>query len=123
MRIHLIYPDWGHFPLIYRRYIPVMGPAIALHNIKNVSLREAVTSPLFKKIQEHQKANSNLLRSCMIIDQPHVYRDVCKMPGVYFTHQGAENIVEQFSVQIDEYAASYGELAEKAWDELSAGKN
>jgi radical SAM superfamily enzyme YgiQ (UPF0313 family) len=28
MRIHLIYPDWGHFPLIYRRYIPVMGPAI-----------------------------------------------------------------------------------------------
>jgi len=28
MKIHLIYPDWGHFPLIYRRYIPVMGPAI-----------------------------------------------------------------------------------------------
>lgn len=28
MRIHLIYPDWGPFPLIYRRYIPVMGPAI-----------------------------------------------------------------------------------------------
>ncbi len=28
MRIHLIYPDWGHFPLVYRRYIPVMGPAI-----------------------------------------------------------------------------------------------
>ncbi|MEW6109168.1 MAG: cobalamin-dependent protein [Nitrospirota bacterium] len=28
MKIHLIYPDWGHFPLVYRRYIPVMGPAI-----------------------------------------------------------------------------------------------
>ncbi|GAB4490059.1 MAG: radical SAM protein [Thermodesulfovibrionales bacterium] len=28
MRLHLIYPDWGHFPLIYRRFIPVMGPAI-----------------------------------------------------------------------------------------------
>ncbi len=28
MRLHLIYPDWGHFPLIYRRYIPVMGPAL-----------------------------------------------------------------------------------------------
>lgn len=28
MRLKLIYPDWGHFPLVYRRYIPVMGPAI-----------------------------------------------------------------------------------------------
>ncbi|MDH4231733.1 MAG: radical SAM protein [Nitrospirota bacterium] len=94
----------------------------ALHNIKNVSLREAVTSPLFKKIQDYQKANDNLLRPCMIIDQPHVYRDVCKMPGVYFTHQGAGNIVDQFSAEIDEYAVAYGELAEKAWDELSAKK-
>lgn len=89
----------------------------ALHNIKNVSLKEAVTSPLFKKIQAYQKANENLLRPCMIIDTPHVYRDVCKMPGVYFTHQGAENIVEQFGSQIDEYSAAYGELADKAWDE------
>lgn len=28
MRLHLIYPDWGYFPLVYRRYIQVMGPAI-----------------------------------------------------------------------------------------------
>jgi len=28
LRIKLIYPDWGHFPLIYRRYIRTMGPAI-----------------------------------------------------------------------------------------------
>lgn len=28
MKIKFIYPEWGHFPLIYRRYIPVMGPAI-----------------------------------------------------------------------------------------------
>ena len=95
----------------------------ALHNIKNVSLKEAVTSPLFKKIQAYQKENNNLLRPCMIIDQPHVYRDVCKMPGVYFTHQGAENIVEQFGPQIDEYSVSYGELADKAWDEKCSRKD
>ncbi len=28
MRLHLIYPDWGYFPLVYRRFIPVMAPAI-----------------------------------------------------------------------------------------------
>ena len=28
MKLKLIFPDLGHFPLIYRRYIPVLGPAI-----------------------------------------------------------------------------------------------
>jgi len=52
----------------------------------------------------------------MIIDHPEVYRDVCKMPGVYFTHQGAENIVEGFAEKIDAYAVAYGELADNAWN-------
>lgn len=95
----------------------------ALHNIKNVSLKEAVTSPLFKKIQAYQKANENLLKPCMIIDTPHVYRDVCRMPGVYFTHQGAENIVEQFGSRIDEYSEVYSGLADKAWAEKSGKKD
>lgn len=95
----------------------------ALHNINKTSLREAVTSPLFKKIQEYQKNNKNLLRPCMIIDKPNVYRDVCSMPGVYFTHDGAENVVTKFSKEIDEYAASYGALADKAWNEKYKNKN
>ena len=28
MKLKLIFPDLGHFPLVYRRYIPVLGPAI-----------------------------------------------------------------------------------------------
>ncbi|MBM4136285.1 MAG: cobalamin B12-binding domain-containing protein, partial [Nitrospira sp.] len=27
MRLKLIFPEWGHFPLLYRRYIPVLGIA------------------------------------------------------------------------------------------------
>jgi radical SAM superfamily enzyme YgiQ (UPF0313 family) len=27
MRLKLIYPEWGHFPLLYRRFIPVLGLA------------------------------------------------------------------------------------------------
>jgi radical SAM superfamily enzyme YgiQ (UPF0313 family) len=27
MRLKLIFPEWGHFPLLYRRYIPVLGLA------------------------------------------------------------------------------------------------
>ncbi len=95
----------------------------ALHNINKSSLREAVTSPLFRKIQEYQRNNKNLLRPCMIIDKPHVYRDVCSMPGVYFTHNGAENVVTKFSEEIDKYAASYGAIADKVWDEKQKNKN
>ena len=28
MKLKFIFPDLGHFPLVYRRYIPVLGPAI-----------------------------------------------------------------------------------------------
>jgi len=90
----------------------------AMHNIKNTSLKEAVSSPLFKKIQENQKSNENLLRPCMIIDRPEFLRGVTKMPGVYFTHNGADNIVTEFSKQIDEYSKEWAEIAEKAWQEL-----
>lgn len=89
----------------------------AMHNIKNTSLREAVASPMFKRIQANQRDNKNLLRPCMIIDHPENYREVCSMPGVYFTHDGAENIVTNFCGKIDDYAVKWGNIAEKVWNE------
>ncbi|MBM4137259.1 MAG: radical SAM protein [Nitrospira sp.] len=88
----------------------------AMHNIKEVSLREAITSPLFKRIREHQNINKNLLRPCLIIDHPEVYREVCQMPGVRFTHEGAEQIITDFAPEIDTYAKMWGELADRAWN-------
>lgn len=90
---------------------------ISMHNIKNTSLREAITSPLFKRIREHQKKNSNLLRPCMIMDHPYVYREICQIPGVKFTHKGAEQIVTEFAPEIDKYSKRWAELADRAWSE------
>ncbi|HDL21238.1 MAG TPA: radical SAM protein [Nitrospirae bacterium] len=89
----------------------------AMHNIKDTSLREAVTSPMFRKIRENQMSNKNLLQPCMIVDHPEQYREVCNMPGVKFTHEGAENIITSFAPLIDRYASEWGLLAEKAWNE------
>ncbi len=89
----------------------------AMHNIKEVSLREAITSPMFKRIREHQNNNKNLLRPCIIIDHPEIYREVCNMPGVRFTHNGADQIIKEFAPEIDRYADRWGEIAEKAWKE------
>jgi len=94
----------------------------SMHNIKDVSLREAVTSPMFKKIREHQNANKNLLQPCMIIDHPEQYRAVCSIPGVKFTHEGADQILTTFAPEIETYAARWAELAEKAWNERNGKK-
>lgn len=91
----------------------------ALDNIKVTSLRKAVTSPLFKRIQEFHRNNRNLLRPCIIIDHPHIYREVCSMPGVYFTHEGADGIVKELSKEIDIYATEYGTIAERVWNKRS----
>ena len=91
----------------------------SMHNIKDVPLRVAVTSPMFKKIRENQQKNTNLLRPCMIIDHPEQYREVCSIPGVKFTHEGAEKILTAFAPEIDKYAVRWEELAEKAWNERS----
>lgn len=93
----------------------------ALDNIKETSLRKAVTSPIFKRIQEFQRKNNNLLRPCIIIDHPEIYREVCSMPGVYFTHDGADNIVKEFHKEIDNYALEYGAIADRVWNERSKG--
>lgn len=89
----------------------------SMHNVKKVPLREAITSPLFKKIRENQMSNKNLLQPCMIIDHPGQFREVCSMPGVKFTHEGAEKILTHFASSIDAYADRWEELAEKAWKE------
>jgi hypothetical protein len=53
----------------------------------------------------------------MIIDNPHVFREVIEETNAYFTHRGAEEIVTQMREEMDEYAARYGILAEKVWRE------
>jgi MoaA/NifB/PqqE/SkfB family radical SAM enzyme len=89
----------------------------AMHNIKEVSLREAIASPMFRRIREYQIANKNLLCPCIIIDHPEIYREICQIPGVKFTHNGAEQIITEFAHEIDKYAARWKELADRAWVE------
>lgn len=51
----------------------------------------------------------------MIIDNPHVLREVIQENHPYFTHPGAEEIYTVKSKQMDEYAARWGKLADEVW--------
>lgn len=53
----------------------------------------------------------------MIIDNPHIFREVIEETKPYFTHQGAEEIVTSMKEEIDEYAARFAVLADKVWRE------
>ena len=59
----------------------------------------------------------NPYRPCMLIDAPEVSREAFCTRGVYPTHPGAETLFTDLAPAMDEYAAEYGELADKAWGE------
>jgi hypothetical protein len=53
----------------------------------------------------------------MIIDNPHVMRDVIRKTGARFTHPGAEEIYTVNRDRMDAYAARWGRLADRIWRE------
>jgi MoaA/NifB/PqqE/SkfB family radical SAM enzyme len=94
----------------------------AYDNIKGKSLLEVLDSPLFREIRSHQPYLENLLRPCMLIDQPEIGRKMAMRPGVYFTHPGAEIFFNDLSPSIDQYAKEYGVIADRVWEEASQEK-
>jgi len=96
---------------------PCVYTHVAMHNIKDVSLAEALNSPLFRAIRKRQPHNPNHLRPCMIIDNPHVYREVIEEVKPYFTHPGAEEVVTKLKDEMDAYASRFGKFADRIWRE------
>ena len=96
---------------------PCVYTHIAMHKIKDVSLAEALNSPLFRAIRKRQPHNENHLRPCMIIDNPERYREVIEETHPYFTHPGAEEVVTTMKDQMDAYAARFAEFADRIWKE------
>jgi MoaA/NifB/PqqE/SkfB family radical SAM enzyme len=96
---------------------PCVFAHFAVDNIKSKSLPEVLNSHLFRKIRDMRPYCGNPYRPCMLIDVPEVSRTAFNMPGVYPTHPGAETLFTDLASAMDEYAAGYGELADKAWTE------
>jgi len=94
---------------------PCVFTHIATDNIMEKPLAEALNSPLFRNIRARQPHNPNHLRPCMIVDNPHVMREVIEQTKPRFTHPGAEEIYTTKKDQMDAYAARWGELADRVW--------
>jgi MoaA/NifB/PqqE/SkfB family radical SAM enzyme len=121
---------WSDAPYVHgciaggRRYAHInhkgdVEPCIFAHfatdNIKNKSLVEALRSPFFADIRAHQPHTDNLLRPCMIIDNPSVLRNVVKKHNAKPTHDGAEKIITDLAPVLDEYSKHAAEYLDPIW--------
>jgi MoaA/NifB/PqqE/SkfB family radical SAM enzyme len=96
---------------------PCVYTHIATDNIMEKPLAEALNSQLFRYIRSCQPHNPNHLRPCMIIDNPHIMRDVVNKTNARFTHPGAEEIYTVHQHTMDAYAARWGRFADRVWRE------
>jgi hypothetical protein len=95
---------------------PCVYAHMATQNVKDASLKDALTSPLFQAIRARQPHNENHLRPCMIIDNPEIAREIIRIAKPRFTHPGAEEIYTSRAQELDEYAQRYADFIEPVWE-------
>ncbi len=89
----------------------------AVDNVNEKSLLQCLTSDFFRGIQKSEPHNPNLLRPCMMIDNPHVFRRLYEEYRPYPTHSGAEELVGSLVPVLDEYSRETGRILDPAWRE------
>ena len=57
-----------------------------------------------------------MLTPCMIIDNPHIYRDVVFSCHAYPTHDGADDILVKIPEQIDDYGQNVHSVYDPIWN-------
>jgi len=96
---------------------PCIFAHFATHNIKECTLIEALQSPFFTFIRMQQPHTDNLLRPCMIIDNPGVLREACRRYHARPTEPGAEVLISDpdFMQAIDHYASRTAQVIDPLW--------
>jgi MoaA/NifB/PqqE/SkfB family radical SAM enzyme len=98
----------------------------AVDNIREKSLKEALSSPFFRSIREQIPYNDNLYRPCMLVDKPEVSRSAICLHQAKPTHPGAEAMFDYLAHEIDQFSAAYAAISDPVWaqdkDKINAAK-
>ncbi|WP_342366909.1 radical SAM protein [Anaerosalibacter bizertensis] len=92
-------------------------------NIKEVSLIEALQSPLFRQYKENQPFNENHLRPCPLLDNPEKLRDMVKKSGAYSTQPIDREEVEDLTAKTEEVSKEWAKTADELWEESQEEKS
>lgn len=108
-----------------RRYLHInangdVEPCAFIHysnvNIKDVSLVEALQSPLFMQYKENQPFNENHLRPCPLLDNPEKIRDMVNESGAYSTQPVDKENVEDLTNKTEDVAKNWAPVADELWN-------
>ena len=86
-------------------------------NIKDVSLIEALQSPLFKQYKKNQPFNENHLRPCPLLDNPEKLRQMVKASNAHSTQPIDREDVEDLTAKTEGAAKLWAGTADKLWEE------
>jgi len=93
-------------------------------SIKDKSLKEVLTNPVFQRFQENQPFSENLLRPCPLIDVPEKLREIVEETDARPTYEGADAIMHgEASKKMDKRAAAWKDISDKKWKELQKSKS
>ncbi|MGY0374310.1 radical SAM protein [Clostridium sp. JNZ J1-5] len=99
---------------------PCIFAHFATQNLKGKHLIDVFRDPFFKELRHRQPYNKNMLKPCMMIDNPHVVREICEKVGAKPTDLGAEIMLkdEEFRKKVEKVSEEFSPYADKAWKEI-----
>ena len=84
-------------------------------NIKDVSLKEALGSPLMRAYQKRQPFNVNMRRPCPLIDNPEKMVEILEESKAYPTQLNPDESAREFADKLDDYAKEWGDISDEIW--------
>lgn len=91
-------------------------------NIKEMSLLEALKSPLFAQYRQNQPFNRNHLRPCPLLDNPDLLKKMVHRAGAYPTQLGDLESVDDLTAKCQAVSKRWAKTADRLWAESNAGK-
>lgn len=96
-----------------------MEPCVFIHysdsNIREKTLIEGLTSPLFMAYHDGQPFNDNMLRPCPMLENPTLLRDMVKKSQAQSTDLLEKENVDDLCGKCDQYAEDWKETADEIW--------
>lgn len=111
-----------------RRYLHInaagdVEPCVFIHysnvNIHDVSLLEALRSPLFMEYYEGQPFNNNLLRPCPMLENPDCLPAMVERAGAHSTDLQAQETADELCAKCHSFAEKWAPVADDMWNNES----
>ena len=103
-----------------------VDPCVFIHysnaNIHEVSLLDALKSPIFQAYRKGQPFNDNMLRPCPMLENPEYLPKMVKETGAHSTDPQSPEDVQHLCDKCKPYAEAWTKMADKLWAERLEAK-